>query len=135
VAAGVGVLASCSGQPWWSQPGTSACGAPALVRINGHVRGVGDCAGLLAIPALKVTVHVGQQIDVHMDAGPPPYSSRRSVLLPSTASPDRAPGGYQAVRPGLATLISRTWPCLVSHHSPPRVITGTCPVIEVTVVP
>jgi hypothetical protein len=136
VAAGAGLLTSCSGSPWWSQTGTSACGPPALVRIDGHVAAVGDCAGLLIIPALKVKVRVGQEIDVHMLAGPPPYSSRRSVLMPGAITPPEwAPGTYQPVHPGRAALISRTWPCLIAHHRPPRVITGNCPVIGVTVVP
>src|SRR5262245_1507478 len=97
VAGAAGLLASCSsGRPWyWTRH--SAWGPPALVRRDGHVRGVGDCAALLVIPALKLTMHLGQQIDVHMSAGPPPHSSRPSVLIPGAIGPDQSTGTYQAV--------------------------------------
>ena len=126
--------ASCSGKPWWAQTGSSACGPPALVRVAGQVLGAGNCAAQLTIPALRVTVHVGQQIDVHMLAGPVPQSSRRSVLVLSALGPGRSTGAYLAIHPGRAAVISRTWPCLVAGHHPPKVMTGNCPVIEVTVV-
>ncbi len=133
VATVAGVLVSCSGRPWWSQTGSSACGPPALVRVAGHVMPVGDCAALFVIPAAKVTVHVGQQIDIHMLIFPLPRSSRPSVVMPGAISPDRATGTYLAVRPGHAVLISQA-ACVVRHRTPPE-ITGRCPVIEVTVVP
>ena len=122
-----GMLASCSGKPWWTQTGTSACGPPALVRVAGHVRGACDCAGLLSIPALTVTVHVGQQIDVHMLAGPVPQSSRPSVLVLGALGPGRATGTYRAVHPGRAAVISRTWPCLVVGHRPTKGDHGQLP--------
>ena len=134
VAVITGLLASCSGTPWWTQTRTSACGPPALVRFAGHVKPAGDCAALLTIPALRVTVHVGQQIDVHMSAGPVPHSSRPSVLLLGALGPGPSTGTYRAVHAGQAAVISRTWPCLVGGHQPPKVITGHCPVVEVTVV-
>lgn len=129
------LLASCSGKPWWTPAGVSACGTPALVRIGGHVRPIGDCAGLLTIPAMSVTVHVGKQIDVHLLAGPVPQSSRASVLVLDALGPGRGTGTYRAIHPGRAAVISRTWPCLVTRHRLRRVITGNCPVVEVIVVP
>jgi hypothetical protein len=50
-------------RPWWPA-GITTCGAAALVRAHGRVLGVGNCEGQLEIPALKVTLKVGQRIDV-----------------------------------------------------------------------
>lgn len=158
VAVATGLLASCGlphaqssrpGDPsqgsesWWYRAGTTTCGLPALVHLDGHVMPVGDCAGLFLIPAQEVTLQVSQEIDVHMEeervgasgnrlvpAFPPPRSSRPSVLTSVASSPDGATGTYRAMRPGHAVLISRAW-CLASD----REIRGDCPVIEVTVVP
>jgi hypothetical protein len=132
---------SSSGRPWWYRTGISSCGPPALVRLNGRVMAVGDCAGYFLIPAQKAIVRVGQEISVHMveePAGPPgskpvpvfplPRSSRVSVLANGAISPDRATGTYRAVRPGQAVLVSRAW-CLAGNQE----ISGSCPVIDVTV--
>jgi hypothetical protein len=138
------LLVSCSSRPWY-RTGASACGPPAQVRVNEHVMPVGDCAALLVIPPAKVRVHVGQQIDVHMTeegSGPSgnqlvpifplPASSRPAVVMPGAVSADRATGTYLAVGPGHAVLISEAM-CVVRHRTPPE-ITGSCPVIEVTVI-
>jgi hypothetical protein len=105
VAVAAGLLASCGGKPWWSQTRSSACGPPALVRVGGHVKLAGDCAGMLTIPALNLTVHVGQQIDVHVLAGPVPRSPRPSVLMPTSIGSGPATATYQGVRPGQAAVI------------------------------
>jgi hypothetical protein len=104
---------------------------------------VGNCAGLFLIPAQEVTLHVSQEIELHMEeeqAGasgnqlvpvfPLPHSSRPSVLVSVASSRDGATGTYRAIRPGHAVLISHAW-CLASS----REIRGNCPVIEVTVTP
>ena len=139
------LVASCSSSPWYSFSGM--CGPPALVRVDGHVRFAGNCADALTVPALTVRVHAGQLIDIHMteaDTGPSgnrlvpiyplPHSSRPSVLLAMLASPDRATGTYQAVRPGRAVLQS-DGSCLVEDHGRPRGRTGSCPVTSVVVIP
>jgi hypothetical protein len=148
VAAGTALLASCgllhaSSKPWWYQTGVTTCGPPALVRLDGHVMPVGNCAGLFLVPAQEVTLHVSQEIELHMeeeqaDASgnqlvpvfPLPRSSRPSVLMSVARSRDGATGTYRAIRPGHAVLISHAW-CLSSN----REIRGSCPVIEVAVVP
>jgi hypothetical protein len=114
-----------------------------MVRVNGQVIPVGDCAGVFLDPARQVTVPVGQRIDVRMleePAGysgnqlvpmfPLPRSSRPAVLADGTASQDRASETYQAIRPGHAVLTTRAW-CLVGSSE----IRGSCPVLDVTVVP
>jgi hypothetical protein len=114
-----------------------------LVRVAGQVIPVGNCAGIFLVPALQVTVPVGQQIDVRMTeepAGPSgnrlvpmfplPHSSRPAVLADGTFSQDRASGTYQAIRPGHAVLTTRAW-CLAGSGE----IRGSCPVLDVTVVP
>jgi hypothetical protein len=145
--AAAGLLASCgvahsgasrpdaspSSRPWWTQAVVGNCGPAALVRLGGHVRGAGDCAGLLLIPAEKVTVDVGEQIDIHMLGIPLPHSTRPSVVMPGAIGPDRATATYRAVRSGHAALVSHTWACLVVRLH--REMTRNCPVIDVTVVP
>jgi hypothetical protein len=114
-----------------------------LVRVNGQVIPVGDCAGIFLVPDQQVTVQAGQQIDVRMTeepAGPSgnqlvpmfplPRSSRPAVLADGTVSHDRASETYRAVRPGHAALTTRAW-CLAGSGD----IRGSCPVLDVTVVP
>ena len=123
------------------------CGPPALVRVGGHIMSLGSCAGNLFLPAPKVRVHVGQEIDVHVTeegtgpAGnqlvplfPVPRSSRPSVLLPGAVGPDQATERYQAIRPGHAALIAQT-SCTAISHGKILDVAGSCPLIEVTVVP
>src|SRR6185437_3680923 len=62
----VTACASTGTSPWWRQTGTSSCGPPALMRVAGQVTWLGNCAAMFVTPAVKVTVHVGQDIDVHM---------------------------------------------------------------------
>jgi len=150
-----GLLAACGmahagaasgARPWWSQSGS--CAFPALVRVHGRVMNVGTCTGFLEIPGPRVTLDLGQHIDVYVTeegAGPSgnrlvpmiplPRSSRPSVVTPGAISADRATGTYRAVRPGHAVLMSRAGGCLVTRHREPQKATGSCPVVEITVVP
>src|SRR5262249_40084864 len=110
----------------------------AKVRLHGHVMDVGNCAGMLGVPAQQVTLDVGQRIDVHMieegtgprgnkwvPAIPLPASSRPSVLVRSAISPDRATATYRAVRPGPACCRPRprsaSNPATTSSGKPPAV--------------
>lgn len=130
------------GSAWWARTGVSMCGFPAMVRVAGRVVGAGNCAGLFLRPAEKVTVHVGEEIDVHMlqqPAGasptslvpvfPLPHSSDPAVLSHITSSADRATGTYRAIRAGHAVLISEA-ACIEDQ----RQVHGNCPVVQVTVV-
>lgn len=126
-----------------------SCGWPAQVRLHGHVMRAGNCAGMLLVPAQQVTLDVGQRIDVHMieessglhgnkwvPAIPLPASSRPSVLIRNAISPDRATASYRAVRPGHAVLTSSPAFCLhTCDHRDWETTGGSCPVVEVTVVP
>ena len=157
MATAVGLLASCGtahagaasgGRPWWVQTRASACGPPAWVRLGGHVMPVGNCAGMLLVPAMKVTAHVGQRIDVHMTeegmgphgnrmvpAIPLPRSSRPSVLTRGAVSTGQATATFRAVRSGHAVLASSPTFCLHTRHHRDRETTDRCPIIEVTVIP
>jgi hypothetical protein len=98
--------------------------------------GVGTCSGQLSIPGLKVTLPVGQRIDVHMTAGAVPHSSLPAVLAPGAVSQDGATQTYRADRPGQAVLVSGARGCLILRHRQAReVTTRTCPVATVSVVP
>jgi hypothetical protein len=137
-AAGTVKHTSASGKPWWYQGRVSLCAEPALVRTGGHVMGVGTCMGLLSRPPVKVTLHVGQRIDVHMtDAGYVrlPHSSFPTILSPGAVSQNRATQTYRAARPGHAVLISDTQACLARRHMEVKEVPGSCPMMAVTVVP
>jgi hypothetical protein len=118
---------------WWKPDTATNCGSPALVRVSGRVELVGDCAGLLIIPADAMTLRVGQRIDVHVLDVSLPRSSDRAVLAQITVSPDRATGTYQALRPGHATLISAAGWCVGLKVK--GEIKGSCPFLDVTVLP
>ncbi len=61
---------------------------------------------------------------------PLPRSSRPIVLADGIVSQDWASGTYRAIRPGHAVLTTRAW-CLVGSGE----IGGSCPILDVTVVP
>jgi hypothetical protein len=106
--------------------------------------GLGDCGGLLWIPAEKVTLHVGEEIDVRMTVEsahnssrlvpvyPVPYSSRSSALKRTATSPDMATATYIAEHPGHAMLISYGF-CY--GPGPNKQYQRDCPVFDVTVIP
>jgi hypothetical protein len=122
--------------PWWSSPRfITPCGAPALVRAGGHVMGVGTCGQGFSDPPQKMTLTVGQRIDVHVFEGAVPHSSRPSVLAPGAVSRDRTTQTYRAAGPGHAVLVSHAVRCFVVSHPEFNRTARTCPVIAVTVVP
>src|SRR5207248_6795798 len=132
-----GVRLQVSRGPWWQREPTP-CAPPALVRAAGHVMGVGTCNGQLAIPRPKLTLTIGQRIDVHILAAgvtPLPHSSRLAVLTPVTGSRPGATQTYRAASTGHAVLVSDATGCLILRHREARETTRSCPVVAVTVVP
>ena len=120
--------------PRWSQGRPTPCGPPALVRAAGHVLGVG--CGQLSNPPVKVTLTIGQRIDVHMMLGAVPHSSRPAVLAPGAVSDAGATQTYRADRPGQAVLISDARECrLLRNQQARQAATRTCPVVTINVVP
>lgn len=126
----IAVLATSA---WWKRDPWTFCDSPALVRVSGRLRPVGDCGGLLIIPPDAMTLHAGQRIDVHILTVSLPRSSDRAVLAQITVSPDGATGTYQALRPGHAKLISAGGGCVGLKVS--GEIKGNCPFLNVTVLP
>ena len=118
---------------WWKHDPWTFCDSPALVRVSGRIRTVGDCGGLLIIPSDAMTLRAGQRIDVHILDVSLPRSSDRVVLTQITVSPDGATGTYQALRPGHATLISAAGWCVGLKVN--GEIKGNCPFLDVTVLP
>jgi hypothetical protein len=116
---------------WWKPDPAPNCGSPALVRVSGRVELVGDCAGLLIIPADAMTLRVGQRIDVHVLDVSLPRSSDRAVLAQIAGSPNGATGTYQALRPGYARLVSAVGWCVGLQVK--GEIKGSCPLLDVTV--
>lgn len=145
--AGAVLVTACSSprSPWWQETGATSCGPPALVRVAGHARSAGACSGNFLIPAPRVTVHVGQKIDVHMTeehAGnsgnrlvpvwPLPHSSPASVLTRAAVSADKATATYTARHPGHAALVTNA-DCMTTRTG--RQSRGACPVLNGTVLP
>ncbi len=116
---------------WWRPYPAGNCGGPAFARVSDRVELVGDCAGLLVIPADAMILRVGQRIDVHVLDVSLPRSSDRAVLAQIAVSPDGATGTYQALRPGHATLISAAGWCVGLKVK--GQIKGNCPFLEVAV--
>ena len=122
------------------------CLCPAGPDTGGRAGEVaGSCDANFGIPAAKVTVHVGQDIDVHMTEEstgyygthfvpmfPLPCSSRPSVLARTTISTDKATGTFTARHPGHAVLFT-TADCLDSTSQ--RETHGKCPALDITVLP
>jgi hypothetical protein len=115
------------------------------MRVAGQLTWLGNCAANFVIPAAKVTVHVGQDIDVHMTEEstgytgthfvpmfPLPYSSRPSVVARTTVSTDKATGTFTARRPGHAVLFT-TADCLAARSQ--QQTHGKCPALDITVLP
>lgn len=138
-----GLAAGCDSTP---RPEVTNCGPPAEVRVAGKMLAAGDCAGQLVIPAEKVTLHVGGEIDVFMTEAwshddtrlvpvdPLPRSSRSFVLKRTATRLNGAVGTYIAEHPGHAMLISHgscVGPGPIEHTQYPV----DCPVLDVTVVP
>jgi hypothetical protein len=126
-------IAVVTTSPWWRPYPVPNCGSPALARVSGRIELVGDCAGLLIIPAGAMTLRVGQRIDVHVLDVSLPHSSDRAVLTQITVSPNGTTGTYQALRPGHATLISAAGWCV--GLTVKGDIKGSCPFLDVTVLP
>jgi hypothetical protein len=115
------------------------------MRVAGDVTWLGNCAANFVTPAVKVTVHVGQDIDVHMTEEstgytgthfvpifPLPYSSQPSVVARTTISTDKATGTFTARHPGHATLFT-TADCLAARSQ--QQTRGKCPALDITVLP
>ncbi len=127
----VPAIAVVTTSAWWKPDPAPNCGSPALARVSGRVELVGDCAGLLIIPADAMTLRSGQRIDVHVLDASLPRSSDRAVLAQITVSPNGATGTYQALRPGHATLVSAVGWCVGLKVK--GEIKGNCPFLDVTV--
>jgi len=97
---------------------------------------LGAGCGQFSSPPLKVTLAVGQQVDVHMSLGALPHSSRPSVLAPGAMTGKGTTQTYRADHQGRAVLSSDSRACLLFRHPQAgRATTRTCPVVAVTVVP
>jgi hypothetical protein len=133
-----------SATSWWRGDGISACGPPAVYRVDGGPEHpVGDCAGLLVVPPTHVTVAVGSEVDVHVtEEGVGPTGAQLAPIFPTPTSTDSlvlnatsiADGGstesFLAVGPGTADLLTKGL-CLISDTAPDAV--AICPLIEVGV--
>jgi hypothetical protein len=117
----VTVPAHTVGTTWWQgSGGVSACGPPAVYRVNGGpLQSVGDCAGHLLTPPTHVIVAVGGEVDVHIaEEGsgpsgdqlapifPTPSSDDTSVLKPTSIDDGGATESFVAVGPGTANVVT-----------------------------
>jgi len=137
------LAAGCSSnKPWWSESGATSCAPPALLHAAGRVSSLGSCAGIFLTPPQKVTLNVGDTIDLHItqEGGGPsgssavpvppsqlPVVSGSSVVTRTAASSGQGTATFKAEHSGQVTL---TIPgrCLLDGHRR----TG-CPILAVTV--
>src|ERR1700690_4455092 len=69
--------------PWWSS-GLTFCGVPAKYRVNsGPPMAIGDCADLMLDPAATLTVHVGDELDLHVTTSESDGSSDQEPIYPT----------------------------------------------------
>jgi hypothetical protein len=133
---------SSKSSSWWSS-GLTFCGVPAKYRVNsGPPIAVGDCAELLLDPASTVTVHVGDELDLHVTTSaseaspsqepiyPTPTTAASTVLRLMAVTDGGATVTYRAIAPGTA-LLTTSGLCL--HVANDRETKGSCPVLLVTV--
>ena len=137
------LVAGCGGShPWWYESGATSCGPPALLHAAGKVSLLGSCAGSFWSPAGKVTLNVGDTIDIHItqEGGGPsgsspvpvppaqlPAVSGSSAVKRTAARSDQATTTFLAEHPGQATLII-PGRCLLDGHQ-----RTACPILNVTV--
>jgi hypothetical protein len=129
---------------WWQTTGTSACGPPASYRIDSvPLHYLGDCAGYLIDPPVKVTLAIGGVLDIHITEEasgpdgrllvpiyPTPASANTSVLVATAVSDGGATESFRAVGVGSADVTTAA-SCLIS---PTVVATDKrCPVLLVVV--
>jgi hypothetical protein len=142
VIAGV-LVAGCSSssKPWWYGSGPTSCGPPALARVAGQVKDIGSCSGSFWLPAMKVTLHVGEAVDLHMTeegsgpsgsqlvpGSPLPDVSGSSVLGRTITDKDKAAATYKAEHPGHVVLVT-PGRCILDGH-----MRSSCPLIDVRVI-
>jgi hypothetical protein len=139
-----GTLSSSGTTTWWRGGGVTACGSPAVYRINsGKVELLGDCAGILLVPGVHVTVAPGSEIDIHVTQEgsgpegthlvpiyPTPSSTDETVLVATRVEDGGSTESFVALGAGNAE-IETNGACLVSATSP--TVSASCPVLEVSV--
>lgn len=137
------LVAGCGGgRPWWYESGATSCAPPALLHAAGKVSPLGSCAGSFWSPARKVTLNVGDKVDIHItqEGGGPsgsspvpvpsaqlPEVSGSSAVERTAARSEQATATFLAENPGQATLII-PGRCLLDGHQ--RV---GCPILDITV--
>ena len=140
------VLATRPSEPWWQLPSYARCVPPAAYRIDGGTRQwLGGCTGGFGVPVPSVTMHVGQELDVHMTqvfprglANTPqvpdyaiPTSSDSGVLSQNGLSDQASTASFQARSPGLAQLATVA-PCYLGGVAPTP--PGSCPLLRISVI-
>ena len=133
---------SSESSSWWSS-GLTFCGVPTKYRVNlGPPIAVGDCAELLLDPAAAVTIHVGDELDLHVTTSasevspsqkpiyPTPTTTASTVLRLLAVMDAGATVTYRAIMPGTA-LLTTSGLCL--HVPDDDETKGSCPVLLVTV--
>ncbi len=136
----VGACSTAPSRPWWYSSGVTTCGTPAQIRVAGRVHYLGGCAGQFVSPAEKLTIHLGQRLDIHMaedSAGPSgrlrpifalPRSSDSSILALIDRATDQATATFEARKTGHVWLLG-PFACSSIAQRP-----GACPVLDITVV-
>ena len=131
---------SSSSTPWWiTKPGpgsngtTSSCAVAGEFRVLGRVRNLGDCQGELVDPAPVLTLHVGDKIDLHMQAAYwPVHSSKVAVVREVSATNSDRVVTFEAIARGSVVLLA-TGNCR-RVDQPQATANVPCPVRSITVI-
>lgn len=133
--------AQAAGPSWWAWPGVTTCGLAAEYRVGLHVFGLGGCLEVLVDPDPTATLHVGEQIDIHVTTNAPVGTAPPKLIypLPSLSSSDvleliatsdsGATASYRAV--GLGKVKLTTSGLCSAGGDETR---GSCPLLTVNVV-
>jgi hypothetical protein len=129
----VGTMVGCASSRMPTEPNATTCGTAYTFSAPGHAAlQSGSCAGLIVAPA-AVSIHVGQQISVHvmheqdgrLDV-PVPVPATAAIKIVSQSG---ASATYRAVSPGTVALLA--------HHTPfcatsdPKFATGAALTVHV----
>jgi hypothetical protein len=122
--------------PWWAVGGLSACGRPAVSRVESRLTYLGGCDASFGEPPAVISLAVGELLDLHMTpeviGGPPLYplpTSTDAKVVKLVATQDAGTATYQAIGVGDATLLTNG-SCSSTTVSQ---FNGPCPVVQIHV--
>jgi hypothetical protein len=126
---------------WWAagESTVTACGEPVTLWIAGKQLKLGHCASNLDDTATPVTLHVGEQLGIHLTSDgtqwpfPPPSPSADGIAHLVSVTDQGTTFVYQATSLGTVTFGARGLSCPASEQTYPSMV--PCSFVALTVVP